>query len=496
MNKNELSSLVKEKLDGFSLVVVSNREPYIHVFEDGKIVWEKPTSGLVVSLDPVMRACGGVWVAYGSGHADKFVVDSNNELDVPPNNPSYKLKRVWMTEEEEDGYYNGFCNQTLWPLCHVAHTQPIFNEVNWQTYKSINQRFADVVCQEISAKKAFVFIQDYHFSLLPRMIKTKLPNALVGQFWHVPWPSYEAFRICPWQSEILDGILGNDLLGFHIRYHTKNFLDTVSNSLESKIDFGRQEVIFNGKATLVREYPISVDFELLDNRAATIEIEEEMKNIIKAYNLEGQIIAIGVDRVDYTKGIKQRFWAIDKFLEKNPEFIGKFTFINLGGKSRPRIAEYRQLTEDLFRIALEINAKYTRGGWVPIIFNQTQNYESKTLTAFNRLADICIVSPLHDGMNLVAKEYVSSQIEENGVLILSKFTGSAKELTDAILINPYSVDEFSNAIKTACVMSVDEKKKRMKKMRDVLRKNNIYQWAYHIISDTVDIFNSEKLLIK
>jgi len=275
--KETLHELVRTKLGDYHFVVVSNREPYVHTYAGSEIKCQVPASGLTVALDPVMRACGGTWIAHGSGDADREVMDDQNKVGVPPEEPRYSLRRVWLTKEEEDGFYYGFSNEALWPLCHIAYTRPLFKESDWNIYKKVNQIFADTVLQEVGTRKAFVFIQDYHLTLLPRMIKERNVNIITAQFWHIPWPNREAFRICPWQEQILDGLLGNDLLSFHIRYHCNNFLDTVDRAIEAKVDWERYEVTRGGKKTAVRPFPISVDFEDIcreaQNEALALEID-------------------------------------------------------------------------------------------------------------------------------------------------------------------------------------------------------------------------------
>jgi trehalose-6-phosphate synthase len=487
MNKDTLSELVRSKLRDYLLVVVSNREPYIHSRIGDQITCRIPASGLTIALDPVMQACGGTWIAHGNGNADREVVDSQNKVSVPPKSPRYSLKRVWLTEEEENGYYYGFSNEALWPLCHIVYNRPIFQESDWNMYKQVNQIFARNVLEEVGDKKAFVFIQDYHLALVAKYLKEydgRNHNIITAQFWHIPWPNPEAFRICPWQKEILEGLLSNDLLGFHIRYNCNNFMDTVDRSLESRIDRDRYEVHYNGHATAVRPFPISVDFDEFSLRAQDIGIEKEINKIRFSLGLRDEVIGLGLERFDYTKGIPDRFKAIDRFFEKYPQFLGKMVFIQAGVPSRIQIEAYKTLNLDIENLVKQINWKYRAEGWKPILLLH-ENLPQVTLLALRKMADFCIVSSLHDGMNLVAKEYVASRFDEDGVLVLSPFTGSARELTDAVLINPYATDHFADAIKQAIEMPGDEKQKRMRRMRNIVRENNIYKWAGDIISDLV-----------
>ncbi|OGO24497.1 MAG: trehalose-6-phosphate synthase [Chloroflexi bacterium RBG_16_50_9] len=465
--------------------MVSNREPYIHTFSGRKIVTQVPASGLTTALDPVMRACGGTWIANGRGEADRAVVDKDNKVSVPSEKPRYSLKRVRISREEEDGYYYGFSNDALWPLCHIAYTRPVFVEADWNTYKKVNEIFARSVLDEVGDEKAFVFVQDYHLTLLSRLIKERNPNIITAQFWHIPWPNPEAFRICPWQEEILRGLLGNDLLGFHIRYHCNNFLDTVDRAIEAKVDRERYEVTCGGKKTAVRPFPISIDFEEISQEAQKKDVAREMERLKNSLGLEdGTVIGAGLDRMDYTKGIPDRLRAVVRFFEKYPEYRGRMVFIQAGVLSRMQLETYKKLNEEIDNLVAEINGKLGDGSWKPIIY-LNEHLSPVTLMALRRLASFFAVSSLHDGMNLVAKEFVASRFDEDGVLLLSPFTGAARELTDALLVNPYATDHFADAIKNALEMPQAERQKRMRKMREVVRENNIYKWAADIISDLV-----------
>ena len=480
--KESLFDLVHEKLKDYLFIIVSNREPYVHIRSGGEIKYNVPASGLTIALDPVMQACGGTWIAHGSGDADKDVVDKNNKVGVPPDKPSYALKRVWLSKEEENGYYYGFANEALWPLCHIVYQRPVFREADWNAYKRVNEIFADSVIDEVGDKLAFVFIQDYHLSLLPKMIKKRNPKIITAQFWHIPWPNPEAFRICPWQEEILEGLLANDLLGFHIRYHCNNFMDTVSRALEARIDNERHEISYNNHKTAIKPFPISVDFDEFSSAVQEEGIRKETDKIKFSLGLQDEIIGIGLERFDYTKGLPDRLKAIDCFFQKYPEYLTKVVFIQAGVISRIQIEAYQALNREVDELVEKINWKYRSEHWKPIILLR-ENLPQNTLLALRRMSDFCIVSSLHDGMNLVAKEYVASRYNEDGVLILSPFAGASRELTDALLINPYATDHFAEAIKLAVEMPIDEQQKRMRKMRNIVQENNIYKWAGDIIDD-------------
>lgn len=480
--RESLRKLVQEKLRDYLFIVVSNREPYIHTFSGREIKCQVPASGLTAALDPIMRTCGGTWIAHGSGDADAHVVDEHNKVKVPPSSPEYSLRRVWLSKEDEDGYYFGFSNQALWPLCHIAYTPPLFDQSDWESYKKVNQLFADNVLAEVGNRKAFVFVQDYHLALLPRLIKNGNTNIIAAQFWHIPWPNPEVFRICPWQEEIIEGLLGNDLLGFHILYHCNNFLDTVDRTIQAKVDREKYEVHLGDRKTLIKPFPISVDFERISAEAQSQEVAAEIERLKGMLGFDNELIGLGLDRFDYTKGIPERFRAIDRFLTKYPEYKGKLVFIQVGVPSRVHIPAYKRINDEIESLVEEINWKYAAWHWKPIIY-LPEHLSPTTLLALRRMANFCIVSSLHDGMNLVAKEFVASRFDEDGVLILSAFTGAARELTDAVQINPYATDHFAEAIKQALEMTPEERQRRMRRMREVVRENNIYKWAADLISE-------------
>ena len=488
-DKDRLYKLVQEKLGDCLFLVVSNREPYIHTMSGNKVMCNRPVSGLTEALDPVMRASKGTWVAYGSGDADRKVVDAHSRVAVPPERPEYTLRRVWLTKEELEGFYLGLANEALWPLCHVTFTPPIFRESDWNTYKKVNQIFADVILQEAADRKAVVLVQDYHFALLSRLIKERNPELTVGQFWHIPWPTHEIFRTCPWQEEILDGLLGNDLLGFHVQSFCNNFLETVENTLEAKIDRNESTVTYRNKTTLVQPFPISVDFDTLSQCAMTREVEQEMEKLRNELNLESKYVGIGIDRIDYTKGIPERIQALDKLLEDFPSYRGKVVFIQAGMPSRTRIETYQNVNRRIDELTGSINAKYGNDSWKPLVMISRQ-LAPVTLAALRRLANFCVVSSLHDGMNLVAKEFVSSRVDGDGVLILSRFTGAATELKSALLINPYDIADFARKIKEALEMPEAERRQRMKTMQGAVASNNIYRWGAATVSRLISIIEA------
>ena len=461
-----------------SLFVVSNREPYMHVHRGKNIEALVPASGLVTALEPILRACDGTWIASGSGDADKETVDERDHLRVPPDNPEYTLRRVWLTKEQEEGYYYGFSNEGLWPLCHIAHTRPIFRSSDWQSYQDANRKFADAVIAEMAGiEHALLLVQDYHFALLPRMIKEARPDVRIAIFWHIPWPNPEAFRICPWQRELLDGLLGADLVGFHIQAHCNNFLETVDAALESRVEWERFAVKRKNQTTLVRPFPISVDFrESQSEIGDAISPYELRASLLKNLGVKASFLGIGVDRIDYTKGIVERFRGVERFLEKYPAYRKQFTFVQVGAPSRTNIPRYDNLVREVEAAANRINARFQTSDWKPIVM-LARHHNHNEIQPYYRAADFCMVTSLHDGMNLVAKEFVAAREDEGGALILSQFTGAARELRDAIFVNPYDTEQLADSIQLALEMDPEEKHDRMKRMRRFVKEHNVYRWG-------------------
>jgi len=479
---------LRSKLHDKPLFVVSNREPYIHMRGVKEIETIVPASGVVTALEPVLLACDGTWIAHGSGTADRDTVDANDHLRVPPEHPSYTLRRVWLSAEEEKGYYQGFANEGLWPLCHIAHTRPTFRPEDWAHYQEANRRFADAVLQEMEGTESPILLaQDYHFALLPRMVKEARPDARIAIFWHIPWPNPEVFGICPWQREVVDGLLGADLIGFHTQTHCNNFLATVDRALEALTEWDRFAVNRQGHVTLVRPYPISVAFpESTAERIAWKSSGEERAALMEELGAEASLLGIGVDRVDYTKGILERFRGIERFLEIHPEFQGRFSFVQIGAPSRTEILRYRQFLEEVSAEADRINTRFQNGRWKPILLLR-KHHSHKEIARFYRAASVCLVTSLHDGMNLVAKEFVASREDERGVLILSTFAGAALELTDALQVNPYDVQQLAAAILRSLEMPEEEQEARMRHMRKNVREHNVYRWAASLLSDLTEI---------
>ncbi|MDA8121980.1 MAG: trehalose-6-phosphate synthase [Deltaproteobacteria bacterium] len=487
-----LRAILRNDLRGDDILVVSNREPYMHVRRDGRVEVSRPASGLVTALEPVMRACSGTWIAHGSGSADRETVDANDRVAVPPGKPAYNIRRVWLTPEEEAGYYFGFANEGLWPLCHIAHVRPTFRSDDRKQYIEANRKFADAVFQEAKTPDPIVLVQDYHFALLPRMIRDRLPEATIITFWHIPWPNPEAFGICPWREELLDGLLGSSILGFHTRFHCNNFLDTVDRILEARVDRETFEVTYGGKATAVKRYPISIEWppadELIRKPVAECRADVRGRNDLPP----DQFVGIGVDRLDYTKGIVERFLAVERLLEMEPGWVGKFSFIQIAAPSRSAIGEYRDFEVRVRELAGRINDRFAKGG-VPPILLKVEHHEPPDVYEHFRAADVCCVSSLHDGMNLVAKEFAASRDDDRGVLILSQFTGASRELPEALIVNPYDIDQCAAALHMALTMPVTEQRDRMRIMRGLISEFNVYRWAGRMLLDAAGMRRRGKL---
>jgi trehalose 6-phosphate synthase len=488
-----LRRVLQRNLGGEGVVAVANREPYLHVRgKDGLVRVEFPASGLVTALEPVMRACSGTWIAHGSGSADREVVDRHDRVLVPPGEASYTLRRVWIDPEMERGYYYGFSNEGLWPLCHLADARPEFRAGDWHHYQEANRLFAQAVADEVQGKDPIVLVQDYHFALLPKMIHARLPRATVITFWHIPWPSAERFAICPWSTQLLEGLLGSSILGFHTQAHCNNFLESVDRTLEARIDRERQSVVVGGRETLVRAYPISVEWpsRWLEKVPPVAECRESVRAEL---GLPADArIGLGVDRLDYTKGIADRLLAVERLLERRPELVGKFWFVQVAAPSRTLIERYRLLGEEVERLTTRINERFGAGGRGPIVLLHTHHDPMKVFRLY-RAADLCYVSSLHDGMNLVAKEFVSARDDLRGVLVLSRFTGAARELTEALLVNPYDLDAASSALSEALDMSEAEQEERMGSMRTLVSEFNVYRWAGRMLLDATKLRRRDRL---
>lgn len=481
--RERLHDLITSHLAGVKFIVVSNREPYMHRYgEGGDLEWIFTAGGLATALRPILVASKGTWIAHGAGNADRDTVDEHDRIAVPPGDPSYTLRRVWLTQEQEERYYYGFANEGLWPLCHITFTRPTFRVKDWECYQEVNRLFAQAVVAEAAEEPAIVFIQDYHFCLLPRMLKEMgNANLTVAQFWHIPWPNPDMFRPCPWQAELVDGMLGNDLLGFHVRGYCQNFLNTVDLSVESRVDREKWEVMRGGHATTIRPYPISIDYAQDEARASSPEVEAAMEKWRRKLRLGDRLLGSGIERLDYTKGIPERLRALDYFLEQHEEWRGKFVFVQIAAPSRSHIAAYRAVEDEIEGLVDRLNWRWGSKDWQPVVFLK-QHHGPVDMIALHRLSRFFLVNSLHDGMNLVAKEFVASRTDNDGVLILSRFTGAFRELDTALGVNPFAIHETADAIQHALTMEPGERTRRMVKMRERVASHNVYRWAAQILS--------------
>ena len=488
-----LNDLLSSTLPEAEIIILSNREPYIHNRKGDAVEVQTPASGLVSALEPVMRACGGTWIAHGSGSADRDVVDARDRIGVPPSDPVYTLRRVWVSEDEQNGYYYGFANEGLWPLCHIAFVRPTFRAEDWNHYREINQRFANAVAAEAGTPDPVILVQDYHFALAPRMIRTLLPAATIITFWHIPWPNAETFGICPWKEEILDGLLGSSIIGFHTQFHCNNFFETVDRFIESRIDREDAAVTLGGHETRIRPYPISIEWP-----PAAMKGQKGVNACRTAVRTrfglaETTRLAVGIERFDYTKGILDRMRSIDLLLTHYPEWRGRFTFVQVAAPTRSKLASYSRLQDEALALAAEINARHELDGHEPIQL-VVRHHEPPEVFELFRAADLCLVSSLHDGMNLVAKEFVASRDDDRGVLILSTFAGASRELTEALIVNPYDAKSMADALNAALLMPAQEQEERMRLMRQQVRDQNVYRWAGRMLLDAARVRQRRRIL--
>lgn len=479
-----LKAFIEENFSDKNLIVVSNREPYIHKKTGLSIRVEKPAGGLTSALDDVLKVTGGTWVAWGSGGGDRDVVDSKNLVLVPPENPSYMLKRVWLSPSEAENYYHGYSNQVLWPLCHITLDRVYFREKFWEDYKKANRAFSDAVAEEAD-NDSIVWVHDYHLCLVPGMLRNERPELTIAHFWHIPWPDWSVFRICPQAKEIIEGLLGNDIIGFQTPLFVKNFMDCVRECLDAEVDYSRAVVVYNGHAARLKAFPISIDYDRFNSIAASKNTDAAIKKIKEHLGITDEYTGIGVDRLEYTKALIKRLQAINLFFKRYERFRRKLVFIQIAVPTRMKepYISYKKSVEDL---VARINERYSIGSWKPIIYIDTK-IEHKELAAYYKMADFAIISSVYDGMNLVAKEYVASKTDEKGVLILSEFAGASEELEGSILVNPYDIEQFSECIKTALKMPDKEKVSRMAALRRQVSENNIHKWILDILNEIASI---------
>jgi trehalose 6-phosphate synthase len=476
-----LRELVNAEIPSGGLIVIANREPYAHEFDEGgKVVVRQPASGLVTGIEPMLRACGGTWIAHGGGSADRVTADRMGRVAVPPSAPEYTLRRLWIEEEAYERYYSGFANEGIWPLCHLAHTQPAFRALDWIAYQAVNESFARAAVEEASAD-GLLLIQDYHFALVPKLVRDHAPHVVSSLFWHIPWPNSEIAGICPWKESILEGMLGADIIGFHTQQYCLNFLDTVQRYLECRVDLETMSVSYGGHRTQIRTYPISVEWPYpAASRADGADLRQSLGFAADAH------VSVGVDRADYTKGLIERVAAVEVLLEANPSLIGKYVFVQLASPTRTRIPKYQRLADDLKEMVDRVNARFGTETWQPILL-QMRTFSPDEVRRYYAMADSALVTPLHDGMNLVAKEYVAACGDGDGALVLSVFAGASKELDGALLVNPYDTQQVAGTILRAIRMPVAERRARMQAMRDQIGSHSIYEWSQKLLTDMCSI---------
>ncbi len=496
MEKERFNNLIKEKLGNINLIVVSNREPIAHEYVGKKIKAVKSIGGLTIALEPIMRNLHGTWIAYGGGSADKAVSDGKGKIKLPEGEESYTLKRIFLTKNDLNEYYYGYANSVLWPLCHTVYVKPVFNSNQFLSYDEVNKKFADSIIEEIKESnnangdnaaavlENVVWLQDYHLARCAKYLKEYDENIKTSIFWHIPWPNPEIFSICPEKMELLEGLLANDLIGFQIIYHCQNFLRACEWELEAQVNWADYSVTYKGHKTKVMSFPISVDANYLNHLAKSEDVDKIIDNIQKNDEIiepSYEFLAVSVDRLDYTKGIIEKLTAIDRLLEDHPELQGKFVFVQFGVLSRVHIDAYKKFNDDISGLINNINWKYGTSDWYPIV-RYFKQLDLEVYLAYYRLCNVMIVSPLHDGMNLVSKEYIMSDTDYNGMLILSRFAGSSKELYDALLVNPFNTECFAEKIYNGLFMSREEKERRISKMQNIIMENDIYDWAYNFLT--------------
>ena len=476
-----LQQFVRDEIPSRSLVVVANREPYAHQWgAGGDVVVERAPSGLVTAIEPVLRACGGTWIAHASGLADRSQSDRAGRLTVPPDSREYILRRLWIDPEEYSHYYAGLANEGLWPLCHMAHAQPSFRPDDWTAYQRVNESFARAALDE-ARTDGLVLIQDYHFALVPQMIRLRSAHLVTSLFWHIPWPNAEMIGIFPWKETLLEGMIGADIVGFHTGDYCRNFLETAKRYLNCRVDFDAMAIDYRGRRTRVRAYPISVEWPYPSASRA------EGRNLRRALGIAPDIhVSIGIDRADYTKGLIERITAVELLFEEHPALLGKYVLVQLAAPTRASIPRYQKLSADLRASVNRVNERFGTASWKPIEL-QMRSFSPEEVRTYYAMADSALVTPLHDGMNLVAKEYAAACVDGEGALVLSVFAGAAKELDGALLVNPYDTQQVAAAIVRAIEMPLAERRARMQSMRRRIAGNSIYDWSERLLREMNEV---------
>ena len=467
------------------VIVLANRAPFRHErAADGRVVVKRSASGLVTALEPLVEAQSGIWVAHASGNADTVVVDDRGGLNVPPANPQYRLRYVWLTDDEHRGYYYGFANEGLWPLCHAAGVQPVFRPGDFRMYQTANTRFAAAVVEEAAGGSPLLLVQDYHFALAPRMLRQRVPSSTIVAFWHIPWPHPRVFRTCPWARELLEGLLGSNIVGLQTDDDCMNFLGCVEAILPADVDLQQSTISYRGRSTAVRAYPVGVEWANAVIRT-TPPSSVCRDRVYRDLDLPSQVcLGVGIDRLDYTKGINEKFLAIERLLELRPEFREHFAFVQVAEPSRDCLPVYRAARAQLLDTSERVNARFGTSSYRPIRVLEA-HHELDDVYRFYRAADLCYVASLHDGMNLVAKEFVCARDDQRGVLVLSQFAGAAQQLRAALLVNPSDVDTSAGVLAEALGMSIAEQSKRMRLLRANVATFDASWWARQLVRDAM-----------
>ena len=503
-NAGSLRALLTSTLQGDQVIVVSNRQPHSHVWRGGAVQINQSAGGLVTALEPIARACAGTWVAHGDGNADRAVVDATDGWLASSRSGSYRLRRIWLSAQQVRGHGDGLSNSGLWPLCHMAHVRPRFASADWAQYRAVNQRFADVVVEEAQRPDPIVLVQDYHLALLPALLRERLPRATLVSFWHIPWAHAEQMAMCPWLPELIDGLLGSDIIGFQTTRHVRNFMASAQAIGRPAVPGPRCEIATRGRRTRVRDFPVSVAWpgDSEDGAEGAAEGagcapatgDASMASTPDARFLEtagwplpaGTKLIVGVDRLDYTKGLVERLQAVEVLLESRSEWRGRLRFVQIAAPTRAGVAGYAALQSELRAEADRINARFASFGPAPVVLLDS-HHDRPAITTLFRAADLCLVTSLHDGMNLVCKEFVATRDDEQGVLVLSQFAGATDELAQALIVNPYHLGQVAEAIHAGLTMPAHEQRQRMRSLRATVRHNNIYRWAARMLLDAAAV---------
>jgi trehalose-6-phosphate synthase len=485
-----LRAMVASRLTSDQVIVVSDRQPFSHERLNGQLVVKQPASGLITAVEPIVRACGGTWVAHGSGSADREAVDDNDVWLSPVAGGSYRLRRLWMTDAETRAYRDGFSNSGLWPLCHMVHVRPAFVERDWQQYQKVNRRFADAIVEEANQPDPVILVHDYHLALVPAMVRERLPRATIVSFWHIPWTSPEQMSICPWLPALVEGLLGSDIVGFQTDQHRKNFVASAELCGKDMSRSLRRGGSGRAHKTLVRDYPISVAWPVKSKAAKFVPCAAlNTAALNRSAVPDHEKLIVGIDRFDYTKGLVERLHAVEHLLASRPEWCGRLKFVQVAAPSRTSLPDYVAFRSQVFEEVGRINQKFATSTWKPLELLDS-HHDHAAVQALYQAADVCLVTSLHDGMNLVCKEFVVARDDEQGVLVLSEFAGASHELTSALIVNPYHTAQVADALHKGLVMPAAEQRERMQSLRATVKKHNVYRWAAHMLLDAVDLRDS------